>query len=150
MLPVFSDLQARVRARRRIRRAGPIPLSLAFSLGLVAVGASLPARAQTGVTVSVTTAHNDNQRTGQNLNEKILTWSNVNSSTFGRLFTRVVDGSIYTQPLYVPNVYFANVPDPTKKTTFSYHNVVYVATEHNTVYAFDADSNQFVNASPLW
>lgn len=54
--------------------------------------------------VSVTTYHNDNARTGQNLHELILTPANVNSSQFGRLFVQPVDGYIYAQPLYVPEV----------------------------------------------
>ena len=87
--------------------------------------------------VSVLTGHNDNYRTGQNRQEIWLNTSNVNVSNFGKLFTLPVDGNIYAQPLYVANLVIAGAP----------RNVVYVATEHNSVYAFDADDR---NAVMLW
>jgi len=90
--------------------------------------------------VKVTTEHNDTARTGQNVSETQLTTSNVNAATFGKLFSYSVDGQIVGQPLYLPNVTIAG----------SAHNVVYVATQHDSVYAFDADSNQGGNSSPLW
>jgi hypothetical protein len=84
------------------------------------------------------TWHNDTSRTGQNLQETILTPSNVNSTTFGKIFSYPVDGDIFGQPLFVYNVTIPN------KGTF---NVVYVVTENDSVYAFDANG---VNTGPLW
>src|SRR5215470_16325234 len=68
--------------------------------------------------VSVLTNHNDNARTGANLNETILNVSNVTEEQFGKLFSRAVDGQIYAQPLYVSNV---SIPNQ------GIHNIVYVA-----------------------
>ncbi len=87
---------------------------------------------------SVTTQHYDNNRTGINPRESVLTTGNVGSGIFGKLFTRPVDGHIYAQPLCVPNVTISNRS----------HNVVYVATQHNSVYAFDADYP--AQSAPLW
>src|SRR6266851_6322480 len=80
--------------------------------------------------MDVTTYHNDNARTGQNLSETILTPSNVTSATFGKLFVIPVDGKVDAEPLYVSAV---TLPSGT-------HNALYVATEHDSVYAFDADT----------
>src|ERR1019366_10494341 len=80
---------------------------------------------------SVLTWHNDNARTGQNLQETILTPANVNSSTFSQLAVLNVDGKVDAQPLYVPSVSIPNQGG---------HNVLYVATEHGSLYAFDADT----------
>ncbi len=87
--------------------------------------------------VDVLTWRNDAARTGQNLNEKVLTPSNVNASTFGKKFTFTVDDYIYTQPLVVTNQSIAG----------GTHNVVYVATANDSVYAFDADG---ATTTPYW
>ncbi|MFL6436211.1 MAG: PKD domain-containing protein [Terriglobales bacterium] len=80
--------------------------------------------------VAVTTYHNDNARTGQNLQEQVLTPANVNSSTFGKIGFLPVQGLVDGEPLYVPNV----------KMSDGWHNVIYAVTEHDMVYAFDADT----------
>src|SRR5882724_8652965 len=89
----------------------------------------------------VLTQHNNNARTGAYTTETVLTPANVNQTTFGKLFSYPVDGRIYAQPLYVPNVSI------TGKGT---HNVIFIATEHDSIYAFDADSNGGANSAPLW
>ena len=81
--------------------------------------------------VSVLTNRYDNLRTGANSKETVLNTSNVKVATFGKLWSYAVDGSIFAQPLYVPDV-----PVPGRGT----HNVLYVCTMNDTVYAFDADS----------
>jgi hypothetical protein len=91
--------------------------------------------------VPVTTWHYDNARTGANSQEKILTPLNVNSRQFGKLFTQPVDGAVIGQALYLPGV---TIPGA------GVHNVIYVATMHDSVYAFDADSATGTNANPLW
>jgi Legume lectin domain/Chitobiase/beta-hexosaminidase C-terminal domain/Fn3 associated len=85
---------------------------------------------------SILTQHYDTARTGQNTTETVLTPANVNSTLFGKLFSLTVDGYVYAQPLYVPALAI-----PGNGT----HNVLYVATEHDSLYAFDADTG-----SKLW
>ena len=87
---------------------------------------------------AVLTFHNDQFRSGQNLNETILTPKNVNVKSFGKRISYPVDGQVYAQPLFVPNVDMRG----------AMYNVVYVATENDSVYAFDADKTRA--AAPLW
>jgi Bacterial Ig-like domain (group 1) len=104
---------------------------------LIFPGILPPAHSQ----VSVLTHHNDISRSGLNPDETLLTPANVNSSQFGPLFTQAVDGFVVAQPLYVPNV---SIPGQ------GTHNVVYVETQNDSIFAFDAENNQGTNALPLW
>src|SRR5260370_32397909 len=105
------------------------------SLFLFAVGAvfgCLRCEAQ------ILTAQYDNARTGATLHETTLTPANVNVGRFGKIFSFPVDGDVYAQPLFLPNV---EIPGK------GVHNVVYIATGHDSVYAFDAVGEP---AEPLW
>ncbi len=93
---------------------------------------------QMSAQTSITTWHYDNARDGANTTETLLAPSGVNKNTFGKLSTKPVDGYIVGHPLYLPNV---TIPGQ------GLHNVVYVATMHESVYAFDADST---SVTPLW
>jgi hypothetical protein len=92
-----------------------------LTIGTVAAG---------GSATDVVTYHYDNMRSGANTNETVLTPANVNSTKFGLLGSFTVDGKVDGQPLYLSNVSIAGAAK----------NVLYVVTEHDTVFAFDADS----------
>jgi hypothetical protein len=113
-----------------------------YNVSATAASGSLTHSALLNLTVfgqaSVTTWHYDNARTGANLSETTLTPSNVNSNTFGKLATFPVDGIVVGHPLYLPAL---DIPGQ------GVHNVVYVATMHDSVYAFDADN---ADPNPLW
>src|SRR5690242_8575706 len=100
----------------RLLRLSGVAAILAFTL---------PCSAQ----VDVLTEHNDNFRTGVNGRETVLTPENVNKNQFGMLFKHVVDDQLYTQPLVVTGVHVDG----------GTHDVVYVTTVNNSVYAFDAN-----------
>jgi hypothetical protein len=85
----------------------------------------------------VLTYHNDDLRDGAFTTETTLTPANVNSTLFGKLFTYAVDGQVYAQPLYIPQLTIGGTK----------YNVVFVATENNSVFAFDANGSQ---NTPLW
>jgi len=89
--------------------------------------------------VAVLTQHNDNGRTGMNLAETILNTSNVNSNTFGLLYSRPVDDQIYAQPLVMTNVSI-----PGRGT----HNILILATVNDTIYGYDADDPAVT--TPYW
>jgi hypothetical protein len=106
-----------------------------------ATNSSIAAATIVGITdlAGMTTYHNDLSRDGANTHEYALNTSNVTTSTFGKLFSCTVDEAVYAQPLWVPNLTINSVK----------HNVVLVATQNDSVYAFDADSNT-TPCTPLW
>src|SRR3954466_11158379 len=114
---------------RARRRTGGVPVRLGME--------QLEPRCM--LSVNVTTWHNDLTRQGLNTNETILTPANVNSATFGKLFSYAVTGQVYAEPLYVSNLAIAG----------GIRNVVFVATENNDVYAFDAVNNG-AGGGQLW
>src|SRR5258707_6317688 len=87
---------------------------------------------------AVTTFKNNIERDGQFTNETMLNQSNVNVTQFGKRVQYSVDGQVYAEPLYLPNL----------TVNGAAHNVVFVATENDSVYAFDADATSAI--APLW
>ncbi len=135
----LSPLGARVPLPRKLS-----PGDQLRAIQIVATGTSDESPLRT-VEYAVTTNHYDNARTGWNPNESRLTVAALKpadgtETKFGKLFRHAIDGQAYAQPLYVSNLAL-----PGKGT----HNVIFVATENATVYAFDADSNDGINATPL-
>lgn len=121
-------------------------LSKPLVLTCICIGTSISATpsaivAQTPTPVTVPTWRYDLTHAGQNTRETVLNPSNVNSNSFGKLFALPVDSTVYAQPLYVPGL---------KMSDGQTHNVLFVATENDSIYAFDADSNGGANAHPIW
>jgi hypothetical protein len=129
------------------RRTLPILLFVVASISCGGGKASNSSSNQNGQTpggggdtpgvVSVLTYHNDLSRSGLNSNETILTTGNVNATQFGKLASFQVDGEVYAQPLYVPSLSIAG----------GTHKVVFVATQHDSVYAFDGAGK---STQPFW
>jgi hypothetical protein len=106
-------------------------------VGVAALASLLSARTAAYAQIDVPTNRYDAGRSGVNLNETTLTDANVNVGQFGKLYSYPVDGSVYAQPLYLANVTIGGAR----------HNVLYIATMKDKLYAFDADSS---SPSPLW
>ncbi len=107
-----------------------------FSLAMLLAVASFPLTSN--AQVDVLTQHNDNARSGANTAETILTPANVDTQRFGMVGRHVVDDQIYSQPLVATSI----------KVAGGTHDVVYITTVNNSVYAFDA--NDAANHQPLW
>lgn len=124
-----------------VSTSGLVTAAAPGSVNVSATDGSVSAQAHVAVnaaaTASVLTYHNDNARDGAITTESTLTTANVNQAQFGKRYSFPVDGQIYAQPLYVSNLSISG----------GTHNVVFVATENDSVYAFDADGRQ---TAPLW
>jgi hypothetical protein len=134
------ELSGTLRSRRALMAVFVTALAVTTLVGIPAGGAgwAQATRPAAAAFTGVLTFHNDNARDGVNSRETMLTPANVNSAQFGKVFSFPVDGYVYAQPLYVPRV---KIPGN------GVHNVVYVATEHDSVYAFDAEG---LVSTPLW
>jgi mono/diheme cytochrome c family protein len=119
----FTPTSSSLGARPRVQVEAPVPIEPSVTPPGFGAGPIVLSR------LGVFTQHNDNARTGANLNETTLTPDNVNRRQFGLIFRHVVDDQIFAQPLYAPDLPIAG----------GRHNVVIVATVANTLYAFDAD-----------
>jgi len=137
-----------------MKRVSFIASILFVTAGIVLAAVAIRQPAQTasdnatlqpaGTLQGIYTNKNDNSRSGLNSQETILTPANVNVNSFGKLFSYAIDGRVQAQPLYVANVF---VPRPLHGASGTY-NVVYFATNNDSVYAFDGDGK--VLSGPLW
>ncbi len=116
-------------------------VSASNSAGVSWAQPSLSFTTLTVTRVPVLTYHYDNTRQGWNSNETALSPANVNTASFGKLFTYAVDGYVYAQPLIVTNL---TIPGR------GVRDVVFVATEHDSIFAFDANSNGDASGGLLW
>lgn len=122
-------------------RASKSPILFVLFLLAMLCGIAAPRAAAQPTPVTVPTWRYDLTEAGQNTHETALSPANVNGSNFGKLFSHTVDAAVYAQPLYVPGL---------KMRDGLVHNVFFIATEHDSIYAFDADSNSGANANPIW
>jgi Malectin domain/Fibronectin type III domain len=125
-------------SKRSTLTASCVALLLFVTGTLLALNFAQPMAYAAPAGTAVTTYKNDNSRDGQYSSETILNQSNVNVTDFGKRVSYPVDGQVYAQPLYVPNLTING----------SLHNVVFAATENDSVYAFDADATSA--GAPLW
>lgn len=141
-MPLFAVFQVLQSAgpESKLTRRDPIIRMLRMCL-LALIVSVVSAAAQTSTAVNVPTWRYNNEHSGANTHETLLTTANVNTNSFGKLFSVAVNGYVYAQPLYVSGITMADG---------LVHNVIYVATEHDSVYAFDADTNGGTNGQPLW
>jgi Malectin domain len=141
-VPLVTGPRGSWRPDSASRRRTPLALAVAVLLlvtgALIAVTFAPKAARAAATNTPVTTYRNDNGRTGQYPNETALNTSNVNVSQFGKRVSYPVDGQLYAQPLYVPNLTIGG----------SVRDVVFAATENDSVYAFDADATSA--GAPLW
>jgi protocatechuate 3,4-dioxygenase beta subunit len=140
MFPCDSLSARQPLSDRPVVRATSFPSTIHWAMFLLCIAALLTAPVMGQV--PVLTWHYDNARSGVNTAEALLTPANVSApGSFAKLFSQPVDGFVVGHPLYVPGL---TIPGK------GVHNVVFVATMHDTVYAFDADSATGPNAAPLW
>jgi hypothetical protein len=121
-----------------VNASGMVSAATTGSVTITASNSGQSGSATVAVGTNVATWHNDNQRSGLNAAEGMLTPQNVNTQSFGKLGSYLTDGYIYAEPLFVSNLTINGTS----------HDVVFVATEKDSIYAFDADT--FTSSSPLW